>query len=151
MRFRTRFDRWLIVTLVVAALLTCVTLPALRLLAPGAHPAPLWLVFLPLPIWAAVLFSTLPQYYETRADGLFLRQGWRHTLISYTSLTELQPYASSQSAGLFSTSRMLVSTRHGRRYLIAVQEEDRFIDEVAKRCPQLERKGFGLGMRMAPH
>jgi hypothetical protein len=151
MRFRMRSERWLIVTLVAAALLTCVTLPALRLLAPSEHPAPLWLVFLPLPIWAAVLFSTLPQYYETRADGLFLRQGWRHTLIPYTSLTELQPYSSSQSAGLFSASRMVVSTRNGQRYLIAVAEEDRFIDEVAKRCPQLERNGFGLGMRMAPY
>ena len=73
MRFRTRFDGWMVVSLVIAALLTSVTLPAL---------------------WPRL--------------------------------------------------------SNGRRHLIALAEEERFIDEVARLCPQLERKGFGPGMPMAP-
>jgi hypothetical protein len=31
-----------------------------------------------------------------------------------------------------------------------VAEDDRFLAEVAKRCPQLERRNFGLGVPLAP-
>jgi hypothetical protein len=145
MRFRTRFDRSLVIGMTAAAVLTCITLPAMRFLAPGDHPAPPWLVFLPLPVWAAVIVSTLPQYYEVRKDGLFLRQGWRRVFIPYAQLAGIQPSSNSQGAAVFSTERIVILTRDGRRHLIAVAEEDKFIDEVAKHCPQLERRGFGLG------
>jgi hypothetical protein len=144
-RFRTRFDRWLVAVLALVAVVTGITLPALRLLAPGDHPAPLWLVFLPVPLWALVLASFLPQYYEMRKDGLFLRLGWRRVLIPYGSLVELRPASDSRSATAFSREALEVVARDGGIYRIAVAEEGRFVEEVARRCPHLERKGFGLG------
>ena len=146
MRFRTRFDRSLVIVMSLVAVLTCITFPLLRFLSPGDHPAPAWLVFLPLPLWAAAIVSTLPQYYELRENGLFLRQGWRRVFIPYAELAGLQPSWSAQGAYVFSTRRILLLTRQGKRHLIAVAEEEKFIVEVAKHCPQLERKGFGFGV-----
>jgi hypothetical protein len=142
-RFATKFDRWLVVLLVLAATMTCVMLPAMHFFVTGI---PLGLVFLPAIIWAAALVGTLPQYYEVREDGLFLRQGWRKTLIAYAQLTELQPMSDSRSAGVFSTDRVLVITQNDKRFIIAPAEQQRFMDEVAKRTPQLERKSFGLAL-----
>jgi len=150
MRFETKFDRWLVVVLVLAAVATCVVIPALRILAPGPHPGPLWGPVLPLAIWLIMLPCTLPQYYEVRETGLFLRQGWRRSLIPYESLVELQSRSDSMSAAVYSTDRILVVTKEGKRFVIAVAEEDRFLAEVAKRCPQLDRRNFGLGMPLAP-
>jgi hypothetical protein len=138
MRFETRYDRWLAALTVLAAVVTCVVVPARRLLAPGSQPAPAWLTV------------TLPQYYEVVESGLFLRQGWRKSLIPYASLVELQPMSDSRSSGVFSTQRILVVTREGKRFLIAVAEEERFLAEVSKRCPQLERRDFGWGIPLAP-
>lgn len=149
MRFKTKFDRWLVVVLILTAALTCVILPLVRLFVPTPRPVPLAAVFLPLVIWLIVLPSTLPQYYDVRDDGLFIRQGWRKSLIPYASITEVQSVTDSRSAAVFSVDRILVDTRSGRRYLIAVAEEERFMDELARRCPQLDRKPSGLGMPLA--
>ena len=102
MRFETRFDHRLMVCLALAALVTCVLLPAIRFLAPGSHPAPRGLVFAPLVIWAALLRWALPQYYVLQKTGLFLRQGWKKTFIPYASLFELQSLSDSRGAGVFS-------------------------------------------------
>jgi hypothetical protein len=103
-----------------------------------------------LAFWGIVLSCMLPQYYEVLESGLFLRQGWRKSLIPYASLVELQPMSDSRSSGVFSTQRILVVTREGKRFLIAVAEEERFLAEVSKRCPQLERRDFGWGIPLAP-
>jgi hypothetical protein len=145
MRFETRYDRWLVVLLVVAATATCVFLPVLAFLDSGRQPRALPVAFAPWAIWLFVIACTLPQYYEVREDGLFLRQGWRRRLIPYASLVEIQSIVDSRSAAVFSSQRMLLVTRENRRFLIAVAEEERFLTEISKRCPLLERKSFGLG------
>jgi hypothetical protein len=149
MRFKTRYDRWLILLFLATAIFTCVALPALRFLAPGSHPGPVWVSFLPLIVWSVILPCMLPQYYEIRESGLFLRQGWKRTLIPYAALAELQSMSDARSAGVFSTQRLLVTTTEGRRFLIALAEEERFLEEIARRCPQLEQRPFGLGLPFA--
>jgi len=106
---------------------------------------------MPLAIWLIALPCTLLQYYEVREDGLFLRQGWRKSLSPYASLVELQSMSDSRSAGVFSTDRVLAVTQEGKRFLIAVAEEESFLTEVSKRCPQLERRNFGFGYRSLRH
>jgi hypothetical protein len=144
-RFKTKFDRWIVAVLVLTAGLTCIVLPVIRLLVPGSQPVPLPAVFLPFAIWLIVLPNTLPQYYEVREDGLFIRQGWRKSLIRYASIAEVQSMTDTRSAAVFSADRVHIVTQSGKRFIIAVAEEARFLDEVAKRCPQLDRKPFGLG------
>ena len=150
MRFKTKFDRWLVIVLVLSATVTCVIVPVMRFVAPGSHPGPLWLTFVPFVIWLMVLPCMLPQYYEVREDGLFLRQGWRRSLIPYASLVEVQPISDSRSAAVFSTDRILVATQEGRRFVIAVAEDERFLAEVSRRCPQLEHRPVGLGIPFSP-
>jgi hypothetical protein len=150
MRFATRFDRWLVVLLAFAALVSCGLMPFLRFFDPGTHPGPKWMAFMAWPLWLAVLSAMLPQYYEVRENGLFIRQGWRRILIPYASLIEVQSVTNSMSAAVFSSQRILIVTTEGRRVLIAVAEDERFLAEVARRAPQLERKAFGLGLPFAP-
>jgi PH (Pleckstrin Homology) domain-containing protein len=92
----------------------------------------------------------LPQYYEVRPDGLFIRQGWRRMLIPYDSLVDLQSNTDFGGAAVFSSYRLLVATRAGRRFIIAPVEQDRFLQEVARRAPHLECKPFGLGFTFSP-
>lgn len=97
-----------------------------------------------------MLVSVLPQYYQVRADGLFLRQGWRRTSIPWKLLVQMQTMQDSRSAGVFSTQRILVVTESGKEHLIALAEDERFLAEVLKRCPQLEKQPFGLAIPLAP-
>ncbi len=146
MRFATKFDRWLVVLLVLAGALTGVIMPAMRLFAPDKFPVPLPVAFAPLVIWIVALTCTLPQYYEVTDGYLFLRQGWRKTLLSHASLVEVEPMQDSRSAAVFSTDRILIVADGNKRFLIAPADQERFIDAVAQRAPQLERKGFGLAL-----
>jgi hypothetical protein len=150
MRFATRYDRWLVVVLAFSAAFSCGVVPGMRLFAPARHPGPVWLSLIAWPLWLIVLGAMLPQYYEVRQDGLFIRQGWRKILLPYASLIEVQSVSSTMSAGVFSFQRLLVVSADGRRLLIAVRDEDRFLKEVAGRAPQLERRNFGLGTPFAP-
>jgi hypothetical protein len=149
MRFKTKYDRWLVILLLIAAVCTCALIPVLSLRERGFSKAWLWTNLILLTIWAIALFSTLPQYYEVKQEGLFLRQGWRKRLIPYASLMGLHKNSDSRSAGVFSTDRILITTKEGKRFLIAVAEEARFLDEVAQRSPQLERRSSGLGLPFA--
>ena len=146
MRFETKYDRWLVFFLGLAAILTCVVAPAASIVTPGSPREPLWLTLMPPVLWLIVITCTWPQYYELRENGLFLRQGWKKSLIPYTSLVQLQPISDSPSSGVFSTDRIILITRQGRQFEIAVAQETRFLEEVSKRCPQLERRPFGLGV-----
>jgi len=101
-------------------------------------------------LWFIVLSCTLPQHYEVRADGLFIRQGWRKNLIPYASLLEVQSVSDSRSAAVFSADRILIVTQNSKRFVIAVAEDEAFFSELAKRCPQLERRPFGLGTPFSP-
>jgi len=148
-RFETRYDRWLVIILGFAALLTCVVLPALYL-ANERQTGPSWVPFLPWALWMAVLVSTLPQYYILRDDGLFLRIGWRKILLPYPSLAALTSVTDSRSAGVYSMQRIEIQTNGGKRYIIAVAREEDFMEEIARRCPHLGRAGFGLGVTLTP-
>jgi hypothetical protein len=86
------------------------------------YPAPPLLKMLPLVIWPFVLVNMLPQYYEVRADGLFIRQGWRKVLVPYAYLAELQSTTDARSARVLDgsdtgggTGWEVVDHRAGRR------------------------------------
>lgn len=140
MRFRTRYDRSLVLVLAFAAVASSVLLPASRYYfqVAGAAPPALWISFLPTAVWLVVLASSWPQFYEIRDDGLFVRQGWRKTLIAYNSLKDAKAVSDSRSAGVFSARRITLNTRDGKDFTIAVAEEERFLAELGKRCPRLK-------------
>ena len=105
---------------------------------------PIW-PLLPGPaIFFVVLFATLPQYYEVREEGLYIRQGWKKTLLSYPAIRELRIWNSALSAAVYSTHRLVVTAVPGGQFVIAVAEQDRFLAEIARRAPQLEQKPLGL-------
>jgi len=146
MRFATKFDRGITTLSCAMFLLTGIVMPIQILSAPkGPH----WLGYLLPAMWAIIVLSCLPQYYEVREDGLFIRQGLRQASLPYESLAELRVTADSRKASVFTNDRLLIGTRAGKQYVIAPAEAERFIDEVARRAPQLERKSFGLGLPLS--
>jgi fatty acid desaturase len=75
MRFQTKFDRWLVSVLFLSAFISGAVVPAVFFHILGANWFPILLTIFCWTIWLLALSSTLPQYYEIREDGLFIRQG----------------------------------------------------------------------------
>jgi hypothetical protein len=103
-------------------------------------------LILVLCLLALYLFARLrifPDYYEIKEDGLFLSQGRKKIQIPYASLDRVLP--TSQK----SLNRLMLVPERGNTCTIAVAERERFLAELAKRCPQLEQKptDFGLSLQ----
>jgi len=143
MRFKTRYDTWL-VTLLAAIGLILLGLPLALYSTLAAHGQPIW-PLLPGPVIYLLVFSaTLPQYYEVREEGLYIRQGWKGTLLPYPAISEVRVWNSALSAAVFSTHRLKVTAAPGGSFVIAVAEQERFLSEIARRSPQLEQSSSGL-------
>jgi len=140
MRFATRYDTWLVAVLFVAVLVN-VGLPFAMYFSHALPVRQMWMFLFGPVVLALVLLATLPQYYEVRGNGLFLRQGWRKTLLPYTELRELRAERGMLSAPVFSTRRIHVEAAHSSKWIIAVAEQERFLAEVFRRAPQLKGGG----------
>ena len=143
MRFKTRYDKWLVtilgaIGLILFGLLVAV-LPVLAM-----HGQAFWPLLAGPVIYLLVLSATLPQYYEVREEGLYIRQGWRKTLLFYPAISEVRVWNSALSAAVFSTHRLKVTAAPGGSFVIAVAEQERFLSEIARRSPQLEQSSSGL-------
>jgi len=92
------------------------------------------------------LAAMLPQYYELRPDGLFIRQGWRRKVIPYAALVAVRPATDGRSAAVLSMDRVQVLTQDAGRWIIAPREQQRFFDQFAGFAPQLQRQGAGLAL-----
>lgn len=109
-------------------------------------------VLLPFALWglASIVppLMTFPQYAEFRDAGLFLRSGVRTALIPYASLLAVRRTGYAPPVGYVSTTEPLRVIGEGRKGVtIAVEQESEFLDEVLRRCPQLERWSFNLRRR----
>lgn len=143
MRFETRYDKWLVGLLTGIGLILFAMPIVLHFQLAGKGP-PIWIFFFGPVIYVIALLATLPQYYEVREDGLFIRQGWHKALLPYSALCELTVADGALSAPVFSTHRLQVSAAPGGLFLIAVVQQEKFLAEVAHRAPQLERWPSGL-------
>ena len=143
MRFETRYDKWLVGVLIGTGLIL-LGLPILCYLQHAEHGPPIWIFFFGPVIYVIAFSATLPQYYEVREEGLFIRQGWYKALLPYSALCELCAADGVLSAPVFSTHRLQVSAVPGGLFLIAVAEQEQFLAEVARRAPQLEKWPSGL-------
>jgi len=143
MRFETRYDRWLLAVLAAVALVLFL-LPMALYSTLAARSQPLWPVLVGPAIFVLAMSMTLPQYYEVREEGLFIRQGWRRVLLPYSTISELRIWNSILSAPVLSTHRLMVTAAPGGRFVIAVGEQERFLADVARRSPQLEQCPSGL-------
>jgi hypothetical protein len=148
MRFQTKFDSWLVAVLFLSAGISCFVVPAVFFHTLGANWFPILLTIFCWTIWLLALSSTLPQYYEIREDGLFIRQGWKKILIPYPSLTDVKTWRSHLSAPVFSADRILVSAGAYKSFVIAVVEKEDFFAELSTRCPQMEKKNTGSGFSL---
>lgn len=137
MRFKTRFDKWLVVALIAGAVAGCGGSVIVLILAEG-HGGVFWLLApVPLGLVAAAISSSLPQYYDIEAEGVLIRQGWRKAVLPYGSLRAVRQFSSSLSAPVFSTHRVEIVDDKGAGFVIAVADEEEFLIELKRRSPRL--------------
>ena len=82
-----------------------------------------------------------PGYAEFGPAGLYI--GLKQALIPYESIVSILP----QSSG---TDGLVIRTQEGKRFAITVTDDDRFLAELSKHCPLLERRDSGLLIPGAP-
>ncbi len=142
MRFETKFDWGNKIAIVFAAILFPVALVSVYLRHSHHRDSfpDYCFIFVTLGIVGRVFLLpwSLPQYYEVRDDGLFIRQGVNKTLIPYASLVTIHPAQTARPLRVFSMDRLLIATKNGERFVIAVAEPERFLAEVAKHCPEMK-------------
>jgi len=149
MRFETRYDAWL-VTVLAAVGAILLGLPLVLYPTLAAHGQPVWPLLPGLAVFVLALSATLPQYYEVREEGLYIRQGWKKRLLPYPAICELRIWNSAFSAAVLSTHRLMITAVPGGQLVIAVKQQGRFLTEVARRSPQLVESPSGLKGRGGP-
>jgi hypothetical protein len=92
------------------------------------------------------LYQSFPNYFELQESSLFIRQGWKKLLIPYASIEKILPI--SGRFGGKSQNRIVVITAKGMTFTIAAAEQERFMAEISKRCPQLEKRETELGLSL---
>ena len=138
--FQTKVDPWVGITVAIAALFTLVA-PVVFILSSMVSRQPVdWTLLIPVGAWIIVLAATLPQYYELRADGLFIRQGWRRSLVAYDALVSAEAVDSTLSSGVYSTERIRIGTEGAASYLIAPRDGSLFLRELAQRAPRIAQE-----------
>jgi hypothetical protein len=86
-------------------------------------------------VGAALVFGiSYPQWYETRPDALIIRSGLTTRLIRYAQIKAVRPS---------SDNRISIDYGLGN-LLIAPQNANEFIDDIAGRAPQLYKHGQEL-------
>jgi hypothetical protein len=86
-------------------------------------------------IAAALVFGiSYPQWYETRQDALIIRSGLTTRLIRYPQIEAVRPS---------SDNRIAIDYGFGN-LLIAPQDAQKFIDDIAGHAPQLSKRGAEL-------
>jgi hypothetical protein len=84
---------------------------------------------------AALVFTiSYPQWYETRPDALIVRSGLTTRLVPYSKLAGVRPAGANR-----------ISIDYGAgSFLIAPQNVEEFMDDIAARAPQLSKQGQAL-------
>jgi hypothetical protein len=103
-----------------------------------------WLITIGIVLIVLIPFWRVSaELYELREGGLFVRQGWKKSLIPYESIEKILPISSTFQ--LFSPNRLLVMNVNGDALLVSVAEKERFFAEMFKKCPQLAPKDTMYG------
>ena len=86
-------------------------------------------------IAAALVFGiSIPQWYETKSDALIIRSGLTTRVIPYARIKAVKPSADQRIAIDYGLGNLL----------IAPQNAQEFIDDIAARAPQLSKQGSEL-------
>jgi hypothetical protein len=103
------------------------------------------IVLLPLTSSGTLVFMfrryILRQYADIREDGLQLRRGWKTFTLPWQTIAEVRSEnARRETLIVAGSSRLLITTP---------ANEDRFLAEIANRCPQLKKTPVGLQVPFA--
>ncbi len=103
-----------------------------------------WMSVVPALTLVLVFGFIYPVRYQTEGDALVLQAGAiRRRRIPYTDITRIAP--SENVRGTYSLSKdKLVVEYKGRTTAVSPVEQERFLADIAMRCPQLSQDGKEL-------
>jgi hypothetical protein len=128
MTYRAKIDWWIIAAL------------GLGVLGPFCG-FRLWLT---IPLFLAVGICGYPQCYETTARGLVIRAGLTRRTIPYEAIQFVGPAAQTGLGLTLAVERVRVQYGENAYEMIAPDDRDAFLADVAARAPQLTRRGRDL-------
>jgi len=96
---------------------------------------------------AFVLIVIYPQSYKTADDALRIHHGVMTDTIPWPSVSGVRATSDSRSSYALSMDRVLIEYG-GKSVIIAPEDEVRFFEDVAPRCPQLSRRGMDLAIAL---
>jgi hypothetical protein len=86
------------------------------------------------PKFAVVFGISYPQWYETRPEALIIRSGLTTRVIRYAQIKAVRPSSDNRIAIDYGIGNLL----------IAPQQAEEFMNDIAQRAPQLSRRGQEL-------
>lgn len=124
MRFRTKFDLWIVLVLTV--------IPVGAALAVAFSDEP-WVLLVILPIWALVGLVVLPCDYTLEDDKLVIRSGVIKWRVPYDQIKRVYPTRSPLSSPAWSLDRIAID--YGKTWvMISPKEKVEFLKELMARA-----------------
>ena len=140
-RFEAKVDWWIGASLAAAVLIPLVA---------GIATASLWLGGLAIAEALFIFGFGYPQYYDLNADELVIRAGLRRFRIPYPDITVARPSFDSRSSLALSLDRVEIRYGPGGYLLIAPKRQRQFLEELARRAPNLVRRGQDFSVPFSP-
>jgi membrane protein YdbS with pleckstrin-like domain len=147
MRFPSKVDAW-IAGVIGLAVIVSIAVPVFAAAdSPGR--AGVAVRILPAIVMGVVLFGlALPVRYELGPHHLIVRSGaWLRWNIPYSSIHTITPSHNPLSSPALSLDRLSIEYGAGGEVLISPADRDRFLEELVRRVPQLEKSGAGYKAR----
>ena len=103
-----------------------------------------WLSAVPALALVLVFGFIYPVRYQTEGDALVLQAGAiRRRRIPYTDITRIAPSENARGTYALSKDKLVVEHR-GKTTAVSPDEQERFLADIAMRCPQLSQDGNEL-------
>ncbi len=130
MKYRGKVDWW-----IGAVLAGALLLPAHEAVFTRAH----WVGVIPVSLAALVFGLYYPQEYETAADSLLIRAGFRTIRIPYSDIRSVEPSSDISSALAMSLDRVLI-VFGSSEILIAPDRKQEFLADLRLKAGLPEKK-----------
>jgi hypothetical protein len=149
MRFETKFDRWIVGLLVFEAAISVVIPAAILLTAAEPNRPPFWCAILPWLILGLRANLHAAAVLRSAVGGIVHSPRLAQDPDTLCPPVGIQSASNTRRAAVFSTDRLLITTREGKCYVIAPAKQRQFLDEMSRKT-LLERIGSGIGLLLSP-
>ena len=146
-RYKSKKDAWLIVIIVIAFLISFLSL-VLELITPGALQQGGWIsVVVVVVVWAFIGSIIFPLYYEITPSMLVVRSGILHWEIPLSSIQHVHPSHNMLTSPALSLDRLRIEYNQNNKtrfMLISPKDKPGFLRDLAQNAGEFEVRDDGI-------